>query len=158
AREVRAPLRASRGGCRLLRRGGDARWQSGRLVPRLRRPGPSPAHVPHRGGAGGRVHRAGRRPAAEAAQPGGAAPGPRHHRRTGPARPAPSWRDVAPAAPALYRRTVIAEGPPVLVGAAELRDGVRRLAAELSAAYDDGIVLVAPLKGSVPFLADLVRF
>ena len=28
----------------------------------------------------------------------------------------------------------------------------------MSAAYDDGVVLVAPLKGSVPFLADLVRF
>jgi hypoxanthine phosphoribosyltransferase len=34
---------------------------------------------------------------------------------------------------------------------------VRRLAGELSAAYDDGVVLVAVLKGSVPFLADLVR-
>jgi hypoxanthine phosphoribosyltransferase len=34
---------------------------------------------------------------------------------------------------------------------------VRRLAAELSAAYDDGVVLVAVLKGSVVFLSDLVR-
>ncbi len=32
-----------------------------------------------------------------------------------------------------------------------------RLAAEISAAYDDGVVLVAVLKGSVPFLADMVR-
>ena len=32
-----------------------------------------------------------------------------------------------------------------------------RLGAEISAAYDDGVVLVAVLKGSVPFLADLVR-
>jgi hypoxanthine phosphoribosyltransferase len=39
----------------------------------------------------------------------------------------------------------------------QLRDGVRRLGRELSAAYDDGVVLVAVLKGSVPFLADLVR-
>jgi hypoxanthine phosphoribosyltransferase len=31
------------------------------------------------------------------------------------------------------------------------------LAAELSEAYGDGVVLVAVLKGSVPFLADLVR-
>ncbi|MGH9152324.1 MAG: hypoxanthine phosphoribosyltransferase [Acidimicrobiales bacterium] len=45
----------------------------------------------------------------------------------------------------------------VLISADELRAGVRRLAAELSAAYDDGVVLVAVLKGSVPFLADLVR-
>ncbi|TML64010.1 MAG: hypoxanthine phosphoribosyltransferase, partial [Actinobacteria bacterium] len=45
----------------------------------------------------------------------------------------------------------------VLIPADELRAGVRRLASELSAAYDDGVVLVAVLKGSVPFLADLVR-
>jgi len=49
--------------------------------------------------------------------------------------------------------------PPVrpLLSAEQLRDGVRRLGRELSAAYDDGVVLVAVLKGSVPFLADLVR-
>jgi hypoxanthine phosphoribosyltransferase len=40
---------------------------------------------------------------------------------------------------------------------AELEDGVRRLAGELSAAYPGGLVLVAVLKGSVLFLADLVR-
>jgi hypoxanthine phosphoribosyltransferase len=45
----------------------------------------------------------------------------------------------------------------VIVPAEELQAGVRRLAAELSAAYEDGVVLVAVLKGSVPFLADLVR-
>jgi len=44
-----------------------------------------------------------------------------------------------------------------LIGPAELREGVARLAAEISAAYDDGVVLVAVLKGSVPFLADMVR-
>jgi hypoxanthine phosphoribosyltransferase len=45
----------------------------------------------------------------------------------------------------------------VLIPAEELRAGVARLGAEISAAYDDGVVLVAVLKGSVPFLADLVR-
>ena len=44
-----------------------------------------------------------------------------------------------------------------LLSAEQLRDGVRRLGRELSRAYDDGVVLVAVLKGSVPFLADLVR-
>jgi len=44
-----------------------------------------------------------------------------------------------------------------LIGPAELREGVARLAAEISAAYDDDVVLVAVLKGSVPFLADIVR-
>ncbi len=39
----------------------------------------------------------------------------------------------------------------------DLLSGVRRLAAELSGAYQDGVVLVAVLKGSVLFLADLVR-
>jgi hypoxanthine phosphoribosyltransferase len=34
---------------------------------------------------------------------------------------------------------------------------VRRLAAEVSARYPDGVLLVAVLKGSVCFLADLVR-
>jgi hypoxanthine phosphoribosyltransferase len=45
----------------------------------------------------------------------------------------------------------------VLIPADELRAGVARLAAEISDAYDDGVLLVAVLKGSVPFLADLVR-
>jgi hypoxanthine phosphoribosyltransferase len=47
--------------------------------------------------------------------------------------------------------------PRVLISGEALRTGVRRLAAEISKAYDDGVVLVAVLKGSVPFLADLVR-
>ena len=34
---------------------------------------------------------------------------------------------------------------------------MRRLAEEISAAYDHGLVLVAVLKGSVPFLADMIR-
>jgi hypoxanthine phosphoribosyltransferase len=44
-----------------------------------------------------------------------------------------------------------------LVGRAGLQQTVHRLGAELSAAYGDGVVLVAVLKGSIPFLADLVR-
>jgi hypoxanthine phosphoribosyltransferase len=47
--------------------------------------------------------------------------------------------------------------PPVLITADQLRSAVDRLAAEISAVYADGVVLVAVLKGSVPFLADLVR-
>src|SRR5437762_7720453 len=47
--------------------------------------------------------------------------------------------------------------PRTLITAAELRAGVQRLAKEISAVYEDGVVLVAVLKGSVPFLADLVR-
>src|SRR4051794_22127329 len=47
--------------------------------------------------------------------------------------------------------------PKVLITAEELREGVRRLAGEISTAYPDGVLLVAVLKGSVPFLADLVR-
>lgn len=46
----------------------------------------------------------------------------------------------------------------VLISAEDLRGAVQRLASEISEAYDDGVVLVAVLKGSVPFLADLVRF
>ena len=34
---------------------------------------------------------------------------------------------------------------------------MNRLAAEISAEYTDGVVLAAVLKGSVPFLADMVR-
>jgi hypoxanthine phosphoribosyltransferase len=34
---------------------------------------------------------------------------------------------------------------------------VTRVAAEITAAHEDGVVLVAVLKGSVPFLADMVR-
>jgi hypoxanthine phosphoribosyltransferase len=45
----------------------------------------------------------------------------------------------------------------VVVSAAELSAGVARLGAEVSAAYDDDLVLVGVLKGSVVFMADLVR-
>jgi hypoxanthine phosphoribosyltransferase len=45
----------------------------------------------------------------------------------------------------------------VLHGRAELARTVGRLAAEVSAAYPAGVLLVAVLKGSVFFLADLVR-
>ena len=44
-----------------------------------------------------------------------------------------------------------------LIGTAELQAGVARLAAELSSAYPAGALLLGVLKGSVPFLADLVR-
>jgi hypoxanthine phosphoribosyltransferase len=47
--------------------------------------------------------------------------------------------------------------PRVLVSRAELRAGVRRLSRELSIAYPGGVLLVAVLKGSLWFLADLVR-
>jgi hypoxanthine phosphoribosyltransferase len=47
--------------------------------------------------------------------------------------------------------------PRVLISAGELQAGIQRLAKEISAVYEDGVVLVAVLKGSVPFLADLVR-
>jgi len=46
---------------------------------------------------------------------------------------------------------------PLLVSGEELRTGVAELGRKLSAGYDDGVVLVAVLKGSVVFLADLVR-
>jgi hypoxanthine phosphoribosyltransferase len=45
----------------------------------------------------------------------------------------------------------------VLIPPVELAAGVARVAAEISAAADDGVVLVALLKGSVPFLADMIR-
>ena len=41
--------------------------------------------------------------------------------------------------------------------AAELTEATERLAAEISAAYPSGVLLVAVLKGSLFFLADLVR-
>jgi hypoxanthine phosphoribosyltransferase len=45
----------------------------------------------------------------------------------------------------------------VLITSTELRAAVARLGRELSDAYPEGMVLVGVLKGSVPFLADLVR-
>lgn len=44
-----------------------------------------------------------------------------------------------------------------VIGADELQAGVTRLAGEIAADHPDGVVLVAVLKGSVLFLADLVR-
>lgn len=45
----------------------------------------------------------------------------------------------------------------VLIPPGELAAGVARVAAEISASSSDGVVLVGLLKGSVPFLADLIR-
>lgn len=45
----------------------------------------------------------------------------------------------------------------VVIPPEDVVGAVRRLGAELSAAYPDGVVLVAVLKGSVWFLADLLR-
>jgi hypoxanthine phosphoribosyltransferase len=47
--------------------------------------------------------------------------------------------------------------PRILVGPEELRAGVDRLAAEVSAAYPGGVLLVSVLKGSLLFASDLVR-
>ena len=47
--------------------------------------------------------------------------------------------------------------PAVLLDATTLREGVARLAGELSDAYPDGVLLVGVLKGCLPFLADLAR-
>jgi hypoxanthine phosphoribosyltransferase len=48
-------------------------------------------------------------------------------------------------------------GARVVIPTEELHAGVRRVATELSEAYPGGVLLVAVLKGSVWFLADLVR-
>lgn len=45
----------------------------------------------------------------------------------------------------------------VLITEPELKAGVKRLAHELADAYPNGVLLIAVLKGSVLFLADLVR-
>ena len=45
----------------------------------------------------------------------------------------------------------------MLLTAEEIEATVARLAAEMSARYRDGAVLIGVLRGSVPFLADLVR-
>jgi hypoxanthine phosphoribosyltransferase len=47
--------------------------------------------------------------------------------------------------------------PRILFDREEVQAAVQRLAEELSSSYDDGVVLVAVLKGSVLFLADLIR-
>jgi hypoxanthine phosphoribosyltransferase len=47
--------------------------------------------------------------------------------------------------------------PAVLIPADELRAGVRRLGDEISDRYRDGVILASVLKGSVIFVADLVR-
>lgn len=56
--------------------------------------------------------------------------------------------------------TGVAAGPAAarqLIGRAELDVAVTRLGDELTVAYPAGVLLVGVLKGSVPFLADLVR-
>ncbi len=47
--------------------------------------------------------------------------------------------------------------PRILVSAGELEAVCRRVARSLSDHYPDGVLLVAVLKGSLPFLADLIR-
>src|SRR5205807_575341 len=138
----------------LLRRGRARHRQPGRRLHEVRRRGPPPPHVPHRGGTRGRVLRAGRDADAEAAQPAGPAAGGRDARRPGPPRTRSARRHVAPGAARLPGGQLTHR---VLITAADLQAGVNRLATELADAYDDGLVLAAVLKGSVPFLADLVR-
>ena len=45
----------------------------------------------------------------------------------------------------------------VLLTAKQIETTIARLAAEMSARYPDGAILIGVLRGSVPFLADLVR-
>lgn len=45
----------------------------------------------------------------------------------------------------------------MLASPAEISEIVRRLGAEISAAFPAGVVLVAVLRGSIPFVADLAR-
>ena len=45
----------------------------------------------------------------------------------------------------------------VLLTAKQIEATIARLAAEMSARYPDGAILIGVLRGSVPFLADLVR-
>jgi hypoxanthine phosphoribosyltransferase len=51
----------------------------------------------------------------------------------------------------------VAPPPRQLIGPDQLRAAVTRLGAELSRAYPTGVLLIGVLKGSVPFLADLIR-
>ena len=53
--------------------------------------------------------------------------------------------------------TTVPAEPRVLLTAAQIDEIVARLAAEMSSRYRDGVVLIGVLRGSVPFLADLVR-
>ena len=55
------------------------------------------------------------------------------------------------------RRFGAAKVNPVLIPSDELHGRVRSLGAALSADYPDGVQLIAVLKGSTLFLADLVR-
>ncbi|HYD10666.1 MAG TPA: hypoxanthine phosphoribosyltransferase, partial [Acidimicrobiales bacterium] len=56
----------------------------------------------------------------------------------------------------LHRMTDAAT-PRILFDREQVQAAVQRLADDLSTTYDDGVVLVAVLKGSVLFLADLIR-
>lgn len=51
----------------------------------------------------------------------------------------------------------VVEPPRILLRPAEVDEIITRLAGELSERFEDGVVLAAVLRGSVPFLADLAR-
>jgi hypoxanthine phosphoribosyltransferase len=51
----------------------------------------------------------------------------------------------------------VTDPPVTLISPDELAAGVRRLGGALSETYDDGVVLVSVLKGSLIFVSDLVR-
>src|SRR5206468_1667748 len=74
-------------------------------------------------------------------------------RRAEPPRSEPAGRHAPPRPAGLHRYVT----PRELISRHELAAAVARLGAELSVTYTDGVVLVAVLKGSIPFLADLVR-
>src|SRR5581483_3124209 len=96
---------------------------------------------------------------AQAAQSPGAQAGGRDAARVEQARQRPAGRGVAPGLARLHRRAVT--GRPgsarVLISSEELHTRVRQLGASISSDHRDGAVLVAVLKGSTLFLADLMR-
>ena len=52
---------------------------------------------------------------------------------------------------------MVQAGPELFASRGAIEQAVERVAAEISEQYSDGVVLVSVLKGSLPFLADLVR-
>ena len=136
------------GGTTLLRRGRARRRRPGRRLPALRRRGPPPAHVQGGGRARGRLLRAGRHAAAQAAQP--RAPAARRSTRSA------SWRALGQSLRAAMLRQALRDylgradrRPAVLIAGRRAAAGgrSRRRPRELSAAYADGVVLVARAEG-----------
>src|ERR1035441_8411645 len=158
ARELRPHRRSYRGRRPLLRRRGSPGRQARSRFRAVWHRGTAPSDFQARRGPADRALRPGGHTSSQAAEPRSASPCDRRPLRALRARRSADALLFASSAPRVDRGvSEPEERVRSLLDAGELAAIARRLGREIKRDYPDGVVLVALLKGSICFLADLVR-